>query len=74
MLERFLRYSLEHNRPVRVLRSDTLKFQNITVIALEDDRVSFLTARCKTPETLPLSAFLSASYARGDQGDTLQYL
>ena len=74
MLERFLQYSLDHNRPVRVLRADTMKFQNITVISLNQDQVSFLTARRKTPETLPLSSFLSASYARGDQGDTLQYL
>ena len=74
MLERFLRYSLDHNRPIRVLRADTMAFQNITVLALREDQVSFLTARRKTPETLPLSAFLSASYARGDQGDTLQYL
>lgn len=73
MLERFLRYSLEHGRPVKVLFAETLKYQNITVIALEGENVSFLTARKKQPQTLPLSAFLSASYARGDDGDTLKY-
>lgn len=73
MLERFLRYSLAHNRPIRVLLADTMKYQTITVIALNDAQVSFLTGRRKTPETLPLSALLSAGYARGDDGDTLQY-
>ena len=73
MLERFLRYSLNHNRPVRVLLADTLKYQTITVIALDEAQVSFLTGRRKSPRTLPLSAFLSAAYARGDDGDTLQY-
>ena len=73
MLERYLRYSLNHNRPVRVLLADTLKYQTITVIALDEAQVSFLTGRRKSPRTLPLSAFLSAAYARGDDGDTLQY-
>ena len=73
MLERFLRYSLAHNRPIRVVDAETLKCRNITVIALAGGQVSFLTARRKTPETRPISAFLSASYARGDDGDTLKY-
>lgn len=74
MLERFLQYSLDHHRPVRVLMADTLKYQNILVLALEDSQVSFLSSGRKMPKTLPLSAFLSAAYARGDDGDTLQYL
>ncbi|MBQ4073724.1 MAG: hypothetical protein IJD39_00770 [Clostridia bacterium] len=73
MIRRFLAYSLAHNRPVRVLWADTMKCQNIRVIALEEEQVSFLSARRKTPETQPLSAILSASYARGDDGDTLKY-
>lgn len=73
MLERFLLYSLDHNRPIRVVDAETLKCCNITVIALAGGQVSFLTARRKTPETRPISAFLSASYARGDDGDTLKY-
>lgn len=73
MLERFLRYSLAHNRPIRVVDADTLKCRNITVVALHGQQVTFLTARRKTPETRPISAFLSASYARGDDGDTLKY-
>lgn len=73
MVERFLAYSLAHARPVRVLWADKLKFQNITVTALTENEVTFVSARRKAPETQPLSRILSAAYARGDDGDTLQY-
>ncbi len=73
MVRRFLQYSLEHNRPVKVLFADTMKYRNITVILLEGDRVSFLTAGRKTPLTTEIGNILSASYARGDDGDTLKY-
>ena len=73
MIKRFLIYSLNHHRPVKVLFADTLKYSNITVIGLEGEKVEFLTPGRKTPRTENLSCFLSASYARGDDGDTLQY-
>ena len=74
MVKRFLLYSLAHNRPVKVLLADTLKYKNITVITMEEDRVGFLAAGRKTPQILPLDQILSASYARGDDGDTLKYV
>lgn len=73
MLNRLLLYSLQHNRPIRVWMEGDKKYQNITVIALEDDTVAFLTARKKTPQVKEKAAFLAASYARGDDGDTLKY-
>ncbi len=73
MLNRFLRYSLQHRKPIRVWMEGEKKYQNITVIGLEENLVHFITARKKTPSSVPLEAFLSASYARGDDGDTLQY-
>lgn len=73
MVKRFLSYSLAHNKPVKVLWADTMKYQNIRVIALGEDTVSFLAARNKKPATLPLTSILSAAYARGDDGDTLKY-
>ena len=73
MVRRFLAYSLAHNKPVKVLLADNLKYRNIIVIALGEDEVSFLTAGRRTPATLPLRDILSASYARGDDGDTLKY-
>ena len=73
MIRRFLSYSLAHNKKVRVLWADTMKYQNIQVILLEEDSVGYLTAGRKKPLQKPLSDILSASYARGDDGDTLQY-
>ena len=73
MIRRFLEYSLAHSRPVKALFADSLTCKNITVVLLEGDRVSYLTAGRKTPVTVDLDAFLSVSYARGDDGDTLRY-
>ena len=73
MVRRFLAYSLAHNRPVKVLLMEEMKYKNITVIDLSDDQVAYLTAGRKKPLVLPISQILSASYARGDDGDTLKY-
>lgn len=73
MIRRFLSYSLDHNRKIRVLWADTMKFQNIQVILLEDENVGYLIAGRKNPLQRPVSDILSASYARGDDGDTLKY-
>lgn len=71
--ERFLVYSRDHEKPVKILLAEGLRCQNIRVISLEDGQVTFLTGRRKTPVTVPLDAILSVSYARGDDGDTLKY-
>ena len=73
MIRRFLAYSLAHNRPVKVLWADTMKYQNIRVVLLEDEKVGYLPAGRKNPLLRPVEDILSASYARGDDGDTLQY-
>ena len=73
MIRRFLAYSLAHNRPVKALFADTMKYKNITVILLEGDTVHYLTAGRKKPLTAQIGDILSASYARGDDGDTLRY-
>ncbi len=73
MVKRFLLYSLRHGCPVKALFADTMKFQNIRVDSLEGDHVTYHTAGRKTPVTMPVSGILSASYARGDDGDTLKY-
>ena len=73
MVKRFLLYSLRHGCPVKALFADTMKYQNIRVDSLERDQVTYRTAGRKTPVTVPVSAILSASYARGDDGDTLKY-
>mgnify|MGYP003557385046 CR=1 FL=1 len=73
MLNRLFQYSLQHNRPIRVWMEGDKKYQNITVIALSAEQVSFITARKKTHQVKEKPAFLAASYARGDDGDTLKY-
>lgn len=73
MVRRFLTYSLDHNRPVKVLFADTMKYKNVTVVLLEGDTVGYRIAGRKTPLKTELGNILSASYARGDDGDTLQY-
>ena len=71
--ERFLRYSLRHNRPVRVLvQEETMRYMNLTVIAMEEDGFSFRKAGRKTPGPLRYDQVLAVSYARGDDGDTLK--
>ncbi|MBR4333513.1 MAG: hypothetical protein IKP72_12610 [Clostridia bacterium] len=73
MVRRFLLYSQHHGRPVKALFAETMKYQNIRVDSIEGDQVTYRTAGRKTPVTVPISAFLSVSYARGDDGDTLKY-
>ncbi len=74
MVDRFLRYSLERNKPIRVLFSDTMKYKNITVVLMEGNQIAYLTAGRKRPLTTERENVLSAAYARGDDGDTLRHL
>ena len=75
MIERFLAYSLRWNCPIKLmyLQDGRMVSGNVTVVALDGDRVDFITARNKTkPRTLLLQDILGAAYARGDDGDTLK--
>ena len=74
MVKRFLRYSLDHNRPVKALFASALRYRNITVTALDDQEVTYRVAGKKAPVVSPLGDILSVCYARGDDGDTLQYV
>lgn len=75
MIRRFLEYSLHHGRPVKIIflsEKGVMQAKNITVCALDEQALHY---RCgaggKKPKVLPLDSILSASYARGDSGDTL---
>lgn len=75
MIERFLAYSLRWNCPVKLvyMKEGQMVSGNVTVVALKEDRFDFITARKKTkPQTLMMSEVMAASYARGDDGDTLK--
>ncbi|MHC1786609.1 MAG: hypothetical protein AB9880_06090 [Christensenellales bacterium] len=74
-LERFLAYSLRWQRPIKVILMDEsgTRSQNITVQGYDGQTLHYLSARSKKlPRSLPLDAVLSASYARGDEGDSLK--
>ena len=73
MVRRFLLYSLHHDCPVKALFADTMQYKNIRVVALEGDEVTYRLLGRKNPVTSPIDAFLTVSYARGDDGDTLKY-
>ena len=73
MVRRFLLYSLHHGCPVKALFADTLQYKNIRVTALEGENVTYLLPGRKNPITSTTDAFLTVSYARGDDGDTLKY-
>ncbi|MBR5108888.1 MAG: hypothetical protein IK099_01735 [Clostridia bacterium] len=73
MVKRFLLYSLHHDCPVKALFADTMQYRNIRVIAMEGDEVTFRLPGRKHPVTASVDAFLTVSYARGDDGDTLKY-
>lgn len=75
LLERFLQYSLRHQRPIRVMvtQQEVVKNLTLTVQAVGEDGILYLSARNKTqPKKLFYEQILGASYARGDDGDTLR--
>lgn len=70
-MERFLRYSLEKQRPIRLIFYDedgTLRQANAQVQAITPDAVTFTTLRPKAQRSLPHTRILSADYKKGDEG------
>lgn len=74
MIDRFLSYSLRWACPIKLvyLKEGQMKTGNLTVVSLAEDSFEYTTARRKTPQTMPMADVLAASYARGDDGDTLK--
>lgn len=70
-MERFLRYSLEKQRPIRLIffaDDGSMKQLNAQVTALQPGRVIFTSLRPKGTYDIPLERLLSADYKRGDEG------
>ena len=71
-MERFLRYSMEHQRAIRLIFVDDegrMRQASATVTSLNGDgSVTFVTLRPKREYTLPLSQLLGADYRKGDEG------
>ena len=75
MIEGFLRYSLEHQRRILLIIQDEegkLLRQNITVRDFTDDMIIYTVGKNPREKKLLRSSVLSASYARGDDGDTMK--
>lgn len=72
LLERFLRYSLSHRRPIRVmlLRDGLPASVNLTVTEIDERGFYYLSAKNKQQaKYLGFDQVLAAAYARGDQGE-----
>lgn len=69
-MERILRYSLDHRRPIRLIfqREGALQQRNVQVLALEAGRLRLLSRRPREEWEMPLTDVLGADYARGDEG------
>jgi hypothetical protein len=70
-MERFLRYSLERGRAIRLIYQEEdgrMRQVSAQVTELAEDRVSFTTLRPKKDVTLPVDRLLSADYRKGDEG------
>lgn len=70
-MERFLRYSLQRQRPIRgmLLLKEVLVQKTFTVLALEADQVTLRFGQKGKTLALPACDILSCDYARGDHGD-----
>ncbi len=70
-MERFLRYSLEHERPIRgvLMLNGALVQKTFTVLALEADQATLRFGQKGKTLALPACDILSCDYARGDHGD-----
>ncbi len=69
-MERFLRYSLERDKPIRVIYLDAdgrLRQRQAVVEKLEGDTVSLYILRPPARVTLPVRDILGASYTAKDE-------
>lgn len=71
-MERILRYSLDHRRPIRLIfqREGKLQQRNVQVLALGKDRVRLASRRPREEWEMDLADILGADYARGDEGQS----
>ena len=71
MIGRFLRYSLERETKICVvlLRDGAMKKTNLRVTAIEQDGFMALLPGRKRDTHIAMDEVLTATYARGDQGE-----
>lgn len=70
-MERFLQYSLERGRAIRLIYQEEdgrMRQVNAQVTAMGAGEVTIQTLRPKRVITLPVCRLLSADYRKGDEG------
>ncbi|MBR2719412.1 MAG: hypothetical protein IKB78_08980 [Clostridia bacterium] len=70
-MERFLRYSLEKQRPIRLIfftDEGKMKQVNAQIVGVEEEMVRFTCLRPKGEFVVSKERILSADYKRGDEG------
>ena len=79
MMERFFVYSRDHARPIRLMvlpqDGEKAKYLNVICVEWDADELKYIknSIRDKKLRSISLEKVLSASYARGDDGETMQY-
>ncbi len=70
MVERFLRYSLENEKKIRIalLEGGAVRTLSIQVVSIDGDAFLARVPRKRAPQAFRLADVLSAGYARGDEG------
>ena len=71
-MDRFLRYSLEHRKAIRLIFIDPegkMRQASCVVEGMEDGKVSLYMLRPLRRMTVPREDVLGASYAPGDEGN-----
>ena len=70
-MERFLQYSLERDRAIRIIyMEDGARLRQVTAVvrALKGDEVSLYIVRPPRDVTVKLADILSCDYRKGDEG------
>lgn len=69
-MERLLRYSLEHERVIRLmlLHEGNLAQVNARITAYDADTATFITTRSPRPQTVARADILAADFRKGDDG------
>lgn len=70
-MERFLRYSLERGRAIRLIYQEEdgrMRQVNAQVTTIQNGEVSLITLRPRREIILPMERLLSTDYRKGDEG------
>ncbi len=69
-MERLLRYSLEHDRVIRLmlLHEGNLAQVNARIIAYDGEKVEYITTRSPRPQMVARADLLAADFRKGDDG------